>query len=78
MKAQYVRLWRRVILAGVGGLSIAVAILMQFSRIGIDLRSASTMELFALFGLIAFPAITMIVLRMDRDATRRRRRLQAG
>lgn len=79
MRAQYVRLWRRVVLACVGAVSVALAFLLQFTDFGIsDLRAASTVELFGLFGLIVFPAMTMIVLRMDREARQRQRRLQAN
>lgn len=77
MKAHYVRLWKRVVLAGVGGVSIAGAILLQFSHLGIaDLRTASTPELFALFGLIVFPALTLLGLRLDREARQRQSRRQ--
>ncbi|MCR9216868.1 MAG: hypothetical protein NXI14_06655 [bacterium] len=79
MKAHYVRLWRRIILACVGGVSVAVAIVLQFSHMGIaDLRSATTIELLVLFGLIVFPALTMLGLRLDRQTRRRHRRLQAS
>ncbi len=79
MRAKYVLLWKRVVLAGVGGVSIAGAILLQFSDMGIaDLRAATTAELFALFGLIVFPALTLLGLRLDREARKRQRRLQTN
>ena len=79
MKAHYARLWRRVVLACVGGVSVAVAILLQFSHMGIaDLHSATTVELLVLFVLIVFPALTMLGLRLDRQTRRRHRRLQTS
>lgn len=79
MRAHYSRWWRRVTLACVGGVSIGFAILLQFSNLGIDnLRTAATVELLVLFGLIVSPALTMIGLQLDREARQRRRRLQAN
>ncbi len=79
MKARYSRWWRRVILACVGGVSVAFAILLQFSHLGIsDLRNATTVELLVLFGLIVSPALTMIGLRLDRRCRHRAQRLQAN
>lgn len=79
MKAHYSRWWRRVILACVGVVSVAFAILLQFSQLGIDdLRNATTVELLVLFGLIVSPALTMIGLRLDRGARQRYRQLRTN